>query len=494
MISLYLLFELFIDFIIAWPYSYIYIYIYVYIYIYGPSQLADLGLTVAFWLKVMISGEHQCVVCMCRPRAVRVQCGHLFACVDCIRSLVRCSICREPITASYNIQGTTSRSDSSEGGYISSGSETYVSKEPCVVAGCMREATRRFTCKSCVDIQSTTCIALCMACVQQGSNALCQLCRQPCADAGAAETRPQSSRSSNLEGLCFTIARGDLVGDSDIGDSTFVGEKGTKLSTKDESGCFASEHEHTPALASDCKANLSVGGTGNSNDAPGKSVAAFTSKCFACLENRAMKMIVRHCFQVNTILEIAPDAEDVSANRVVVALEVIRCCIEASKYHLKAVLLAPTVPIVRQRFEIAEAFGQQFGCLIPHVVIGNSEVDAWGEAEWHKMLSDCNMLIATPQLFLDALNARYLHLSSFCALVVEECQYCCGFHPFAKIFEEHYSCLQATDHLRVLGLSSCLVNKKVKVVEEQLRATKRIERLMHCQLTRTSDLQEKTQN
>ena len=95
----------------------------------------------------------QCLVCESQPRSVRLQCGHIFACADCVEQLAACAICREPILASYNIggcrtNGQCDRSRSNErfaeasdniypapkrsageppdgAGYVSSGSDTY---------------------------------------------------------------------------------------------------------------------------------------------------------------------------------------------------------------------------------------------------------------------------------------------------------------------------------------------------------------------------------
>ena len=49
-----------------------------------------------------------CLICMCRSREVRLQCGHLFACSDCARQCDSCAICRKPIAASYNVRPSVS--------------------------------------------------------------------------------------------------------------------------------------------------------------------------------------------------------------------------------------------------------------------------------------------------------------------------------------------------------------------------------------------------
>ena len=135
--------------------------------------------------------------------------------------------------------------------------------------------------------------------------------------------------------------------------------------------------------------------------------------------------------------------------------------------------------MVRQRFEVAKEF-EALG-IRTEFVIGTADVDKWLESNWQGKVNEIDILITTPQLFLDTLNAGHLKLSIFCALIVEECQHCSGRHPYARIFEQHYAHLQSPE-LRVLGLSGCLVKQKLKTTEEKQRAKKQMERLMQCEV------------
>jgi hypothetical protein len=146
-------------------------------------------------------------VCACRPREVRIQCGHLFACAACTAVLTQCAICREPITAGYNITGRAS--DSSQDGYVSSGSNTYVNMEACHAAGCTQEATRSFICSVCHSSGNVSRFALCLVCVEWGG-VLCPHCGGS-AVADATEqgsTSPTSVASLCAGELCFANACG----------------------------------------------------------------------------------------------------------------------------------------------------------------------------------------------------------------------------------------------------------------------------------------------
>jgi ERCC4-related helicase len=74
--------------------------------------------------------------------------------------------------------------------------------------------------------------------------------------------------------------------------------------------------------------------------------------------------------------------------------------------------------------------------------------------------SQYDTILTTPQLFLDVLNAKYVSLSIFSTLVVNECQHCSGRHPLSLIFSNYYVKLDPST-VRVLGLSRRLVKHNV---------------------------------
>ena len=191
------------------------------------------------------------------------------------------------------------------------------------------------------------------------------------------------------------------------------------------------------------------------------------------------KEVISRCVDMkcNTIWEVAK----AGAEKTHVALEISQRCMEASKHGCKTVLLAPTVPLVKQHLEIAKKCHQQLK--VDHV-IGSSTVDAWGTAEWTDILEKNDVLITTPQLLLDVLDAKHLHLSAFGVLIVDECHHCAGSHPFARVFAEHYNRLVSEpgiDQPLVLGMSGNLVKRNVKDVIKREKAIKKLEKAMDAQ-------------
>jgi ERCC4-related helicase len=92
--------------------------------------------------------------------------------------------------------------------------------------------------------------------------------------------------------------------------------------------------------------------------------------------NAGVKTLAERCAGENTIIELPKTLE--ALNRMHLAAEVCRVCL-GSRSHgkaavdCKAVVVAPTVPLVRQHVEVV----RQVTSLRAKEVIGNAEVDAW---------------------------------------------------------------------------------------------------------------------
>ena len=101
-----------------------------------------------------------------------------------------------------------------------------------------------------------------------------------------------------------------------------------------------------------------------------------------------------------------------------------------------------------------------------------------GKEEWDRTVVNCNVLLTTPQLFLNALDSRYTDLGSFCLLVIDSCQHCSGKHPFATILSNYVG----ENEIRVLGLSQNLIKRKIKGYEERKDAEKSLEKAMQSKI------------
>jgi hypothetical protein len=395
-----------------------------------------------------LANTRLCLVCSTRPREVRVQCGHLFACTKCIEGLSICVICRKPIYANYNIRhtaggsasgsanelgrgydrGAGSESDRGSGsdsqqpgegigvrsspalaGYISSGSETFVDivQKPCLI--CNQPATLRFSC-SCLGegLQAASQAKLIVVCATCAASLLC----------------PNCSRRASL--------------------GTDFEELSIRTSSRSSGSSARSDKQEYDLML-------------DSHD----------------VMSPPSEVLATHCASENTIIELP-------TNRMQLAAEVCRLCLRSQSHgkavvDSKAVVVAATVPLVRQHAQVI----RQVTSLRAKTVIGNAEVEAWTWKQWSEAMCEVDVLVTTPQLFLDSLDAKSVKLDTFCVLVVDECQLCSGSHPFARIFREHYSLLQPRGQIRVLGLSQKLVRSKWKATpEKELLKVKCFEVLM----------------
>jgi hypothetical protein len=181
-----------------------------------------------------------------------------------------------------------------------------------------------------------------------------------------------------------------------------------------------------------------------------------------------LQLLAEQLVQKNTIYEFS--LSNVATNKFYLELEV--CRLRLSESGRKCVIIAPTVPRVREYLKIAE----QISNVRSKIILGNAEVDLWENEEWQAEMLKADLYVITPQLFLDALDAKYVRLDLFSIMVVDECQYSKGSHPYARIFSKHYYTL--AHGMRVLGVSTKLVGAKVTAAGGRTQAIRKLELVM----------------
>jgi len=199
--------------------------------------------------------------------------------------------------------------------------------------------------------------------------------------------------------------------------------------------------------------------------------------------------VVELSMRQNIICQVAMDPSakpTASAVRTYVALEVSKRYLEVAprmyadecgrRSFAKAVLLAPTVPLLREHVAVARSCIEDTGLRVAEI-IGGSVVDSWRKEEWEEAIQDYEMLMLTPQTFLEALEEQYLKLAMFAVVIMDECHHCTGKHPFKRFLKTHNS-QESAPSLRVLGLTDRSVKRKVKNATERQKAIERLERSM----------------
>ena len=198
-----------------------------------------------------------------------------------------------------------------------------------------------------------------------------------------------------------------------------------------------------------------------------------------------LMVLADHCLGQNSILQVDEEVRkcDIGTTKLAWMALLVSEQWQKSRPDLaeKVLFIASTVPLVRQHHEVAT---NSFSHMTPGIIIGDATVDTWQRPEWQEALCKHGIIITTPQLLLDALDAEYLNMYCFSCVVVIECQHCAGRHPLARIFKDHYwgqCCFgyHSLDRVRVLGLARRLVKPNQT---DPTRVRQKLEALMNSKI------------
>ena len=434
-----------------------------------------------------------CIVCTLRPCSVRLGCGHLFACPECARQCETCAICRKPITVRFHVQAfgeissTAAASTDRSAAEVTSVQHTDLVAQETVAEVAesekharssesssdsdrltFRDLDREFAeCAGCHEMRAAwrfECPELCpntdMVCTPCARTWACLICKHPASwqdmrldSPASSEASPVSSRSDKSLVVHIHTPRSNVSTDPDDDSDACRGQDEPLQSWPSWHPGSASQPSGDQTMKS---SNPSTEGTWH--------------------ETEAAQQLVEHCKNQNSIVELT---NDVAISKCALAFQV--CLVKLTEWKDqckdRALILAPTCPIVRQYLDCSRmAYKDLSVC----AVIGSVEVDGWGKEEWNRTVVNHNVLLTTPQLFLEALQSRFTDLDSFCLLVIDSCKHCLGKHPFATILSTYVG----EHEIRVLGLSENLIKRKIKGEEERKVAEKSLEQAMQSKIWR----------
>ena len=190
-----------------------------------------------------------------------------------------------------------------------------------------------------------------------------------------------------------------------------------------------------------------------------------------------LKHIVDECVKSNVILKLPAARAEMQFDITLVVLYFCQRCIAAAAVGQKACILVPTVDKITHLFlEAKRVLGMRV-----FYVVGSSRVDVWKRKDWQEFVQQHDIFVVAPQVFLDALYFEYIRLEQFCALVFDDCQHCIGSHACSKILRWYFAAVQESDSIRVLGVGTHLVKRKIKDDVERRAAVKRLEKALHAQ-------------
>lgn len=131
----------------------------------------------------------------------------------------------------------------------------------------------------------------------------------------------------------------------------------------------------------------------------------------------------------------------------------------------RTVFLAPTVPLVQQQTVYLR---RHLNARVASFV-GAMRVDDWSGQQWWREFCEHNVLVMTPTILNNILNANFISMANINLLVFDECHCATGKDPYVQIMQNHYISTHPTIRPKILGLTASVLNKKVKPFEMMSR-------------------------
>ncbi len=105
------------------------------------------------------------------------------------------------------------------------------------------------------------------------------------------------------------------------------------------------------------------------------------------------------------------------------------------------------------------------------VFTGDQNVDNWSHQDWLEKLKIYQILVATPQVILDAVNLNFMTIKNFNVLVFDECHHGRKNHPMHELMKR-FDNVSHAEQPRVVGLSGSLIgfSNDPYQVQEELQA------------------------
>ncbi|BGP13262.1 hypothetical protein JCM10213_004968 [Rhodosporidiobolus nylandii] len=168
---------------------------------------------------------------------------------------------------------------------------------------------------------------------------------------------------------------------------------------------------------------------------------------------------------------------DTGAGKTLISILLIRqLALNASPGAL-AVFITPTVSLVHQQ---ASALRTHLALRVKEFV-GADGVDFWQREKWQKQLSEAEVIVMTPQIFLDVLSKAYWPLDKVFLIVFDEAHHASKRHPYAEIMRQHYHLSTPDRRPRILGLTASPIWQASKPAKAK-QAISELEAILDCRI------------
>ncbi|KAG6628849.1 hypothetical protein CIPAW_14G041000 [Carya illinoinensis] len=178
--------------------------------------------------------------------------------------------------------------------------------------------------------------------------------------------------------------------------------------------------------------------------------SSFSSECYKprSYQSKMFEVAMRR----NTIAVL-----ETGAGKTLIAVMLIKDiaqAIKSSGNKKLIIFLAPTVHLVNQQFEYIKIHTN----LEVGDYYGAKGVDEWSLKSWEKEIIKQDVLVMTPQVFLDVLRKAFLSLETVCLMIIDECHRATGNHPYTKIMKEFYH--KSNGKPKIFGMTASPVVRK----------------------------------
>ena len=151
--------------------------------------------------------------------------------------------------------------------------------------------------------------------------------------------------------------------------------------------------------------------------------------------------------------------------------------------HKMVVFLVPRVPLVFQQAEVIRLNTE----LDVGEYCGEHSSDHFNLRAWEEEFSHRDVLVMTPQIFLNILRHGFVKLSRFQLMIFDEAHHATQYHPYNLIMQEFYWAAPAAERPKVFGMTASPVKKSVSASREShVAAIMQLESNLGCRVVTVS--------
>ncbi|KAI9366884.1 hypothetical protein DFJ73DRAFT_891325, partial [Zopfochytrium polystomum] len=157
------------------------------------------------------------------------------------------------------------------------------------------------------------------------------------------------------------------------------------------------------------------------------------------------------------------------------------------KQPKKVVFCVPTIPLVHQQ---AEKIRQNTDLIVgEYSRDDNASLSYWDALGWYHEVSQRQVLVITPQIFLNILRHGFMSLREHVSLIIfDECHHATRNHPYTLIMQEYYhSILDPQCRPKVFGMTASPIYQNASTREASVQRLTELQDTLDCSVITVSE-------